>query len=102
MTNIEKKNREFTGLMEQNGFRYNGKTMYDGTFIYERVWQRETELVWYGVQDTEYRIEASIRFGYPLIRIYCNGRELAHRDYSSPKRAINAMKEIMKYAGFEF
>lgn len=45
---------------------------------------------------------ASISYGYPMIRMYEDGRQIDRRDYSSPKRALNAMKEIIRCAGYEF
>ena len=46
------------------------------------------------------RIEARISYGYPIIYIYENGRHTSTRDYSSPKRAMNAIKEIIRCAGY--
>lgn len=41
-------------------------------------------------------------YGIPLVRIVRDGRrEDKPRDYSSPKRAFNAIGEIVRCAGFE-
>ena len=50
----------------------------------------------------EYEVVASISYGYPMIRMYEDGRQIDRRDYSSPKRALNAMKEIIRFAGYKF
>ncbi len=38
--------------------------------------------------------------GKTTYRLYENGRPLGMRDYSSPKRAINAIREILRCAGY--
>ena len=47
-------------------------------------------------------VTARISFGTPLIQLYENGRLLGQRDYSSPKRAMNAIREIIRCAGYTF
>ena len=90
----------FAELMQQNGFQHLGKTTYDGRFIYEREWRRTSEVVWHGEMEFTYRIEAHDSMGTPIIRLFDNGRLVGVRDYSSPKRAINAMREILRCAGY--
>ena len=37
-----------------------------------------------------------------MVTLYENGRQIDRRDYSSPKRCINALREILKIRGYEF
>ena len=90
----------FSELLEQNGFHYTGKTSDYGGFIYEREWRKTTDLAWYGEKESTYRIEGYESYGTPIIRLYENDRPLGMRDYSSPKRAINAIREILRCAGY--
>jgi len=98
----EQKQAEFITLMNENGFALNGETTYDGRPIYRRVWNKETEVVWYGKMDSSLEIFVTEHDAFPLISIYKNGRLEGRRDYASPKRAINAMREIVTYAGYTF
>ena len=93
---------EFITLMNENGFTTNGETTYDGRPVYSRIWNKETEVVWYGRMDSSMEIKVTESYGYPLISIFKNGRPESRRDYASPKRAINAMREIVTYAGYTF
>ena len=90
----------FAELMQQNGFQHLGKTTYDGRFIYERERRRSIDGLWRSELESTYRIEGYESFGTPIIRLYENGRLLGTRDYSSPKRAINAIREILRCAGY--
>lgn len=92
----------FVTLMNENGFQYTGKTSYTNNFIYAREWRETSEVVWYGQMESSLRIEAYERYGIPIIHIYHNGRLSEQRDYSSPKRAMNAIREIIHCAGYEF
>lgn len=99
---VEQMKKTFTTLMNENGFQYTGQTAYNGSFIYAREWKRTSQVCWCGETESTYRIEAYESYGIPLIRLYQNGRIIGHRDYSSPKRAMNAMREIIRCAGYEF
>ena len=70
--------------------------------IFAREWTRTCQVVWYGECASTYRVTARISFGTPLICLYENGRPLGQRDYSSPKRAMNAIREIVRCAGYAF
>ena len=99
----EQMQAEFITLMSENGFTPNGETLYDGRPVYSRVWRKETEVVWYGKRESSLEIKAYECSGYPIITILNNGRpDDRRRDYSSPKRAINAMREIVTFAGYTF
>lgn len=92
----------FPEIMQQNGFQYTGKTSYDGQFIYGREWRKTSNVLWYGEMESSFRIEAYESYGYPMVFLYENGRLIDRRDYSSPKRCINALREILRIRGYEF
>ncbi len=98
----EQLTKEFIEIMAANGFEKTNETDYAGNPIYSRRWERTDEVLWHGAWHTTYEITASISYGYPMIRLYQDGRLIDRRDYSSPKRALNAMKEIIRCAGYEF
>lgn len=89
------KQTAFENLMREHGFQYLGATTYNGNFIYERTWHRKDNA------ESTYKITAYISYGVPIIQLFENGRLLGTRDYSSPKRAINAIREILRCAGYE-
>ena len=99
---MEQFKAEFTALMEENGFTPNGETMHDGRTVYSRVWKKEVEVLWYGKQEKRMESKVDENYGIPMIRIFKDGRQSDHRNYSTPKRAVNAMREIVRFAGFEF
>jgi len=91
----------YTELLKKNGFTDSGRTLYDGTTIYERCWTKGIEIAFYGHSKEHYRIEAWINGYCPMVRVIKNDRvEGNPRDYSSPKRAINAIAEIARCAGY--
>ena len=96
----EMKQAAFEKLMQENGFERTGATAYDGTELFGRTFKQQYELAFYGKSESTLRIEARISYGYPIIYIYENGRHTSTRDYSSPKRAMNALKEIIRCAGY--
>jgi hypothetical protein len=98
---MEQKSAEFIALMASNGFAPNGEKMYDGRAVYSRFWSKDVEVVWYGQQQSTFEIKVDEAYGIPGIRIFKNGKLESRRDYSTPKRAITAMREIVTYAGFE-
>ena len=93
---------EFIEIMTSNGFEATGEATCDGSAIFAREWVKTSDVVWYGSMTSTMKITAHISFGCPIINIYHNGRREEGRDYSSPKRAINAIKEIIRCAGYEF
>lgn len=93
---------EFIEIMTGNGFEATGEATCDGSAIFAREWVKSSDVLWYGSTTSTMKITAYISFGYPIINIYRNGRREERRDYSSPKRAINAIKEIILCAGYEF
>ena len=92
----------FMDIMQQNGFQYTGMTSYDGNFIFVREWRKVANVLWYGEMESNFRIEAYESCGYPMVILYEDGCMIDRRDYSSPKRCINALREILKIRGYEF
>lgn len=101
MTN-EKATKDMQELIRQHDFRYEGELTYDGRQVFTRRWKQTIRVVWYGETETTLEIKVSMSYGIPLVRIIRDGRrEDRPRDYSSPKRAFNAIGEIVRCAGFE-
>ena len=98
----EQLKKEFETLMAENGFILNGETMHDGRRDYSREWTKEVEVLWHGKMESCLEIRADENMGIPMVRIFKNGRLEDRRGYSSPKRMINALREIVSFAGFEF
>ena len=96
MKSIQQTRNEFFRLLADNGFESTGSADYDGNVIFAREWTRTCQVVWYGEHASTYRVTARISFGTPLIQLYENGRLLGQRDYSSPRRAMNAIREIVE------
>lgn len=99
---LEKATKDMQELVEKHGFQYEGELTYDGRQIFTRRWAKKIEVVWYGESKSTLEIKISMSYGIPLVRIIRDGRsEDRPRDYSSPKRAFNAIGEIVRCAGFE-
>ena len=99
---LEKASKDMQELGEKHGFQYEGELTYDGRQIFTRRWAKKIEVVWYGESESTLEIKISMSYGIPLVRIIRDGRrEDRPRDYSSPKRAFNAIGEIVRCAGFE-
>ena len=99
---MEKATKDMQELVAKHGFQYEGELTYDGRQIFTRCWSKKTQVVWYGDSESTLEIKVSMSYGYPLVRIIRDGRcEDKVRDYSSPKRAFNAIAEIVRCAGFE-
>ena len=99
---IEKANKDFSQLIEQNGFTNTGAKMPTGFEVYSREWNRKVQVAWYVESTDTLTIKIWISYGIPMVWVIRNGRiEDRIRDYSSPKRAMNAIAEIVRCAGFE-
>lgn len=101
---IEQAQRDFDELIVKNGFAIAGHTSDTSIPIYHRVWKKTAQIAWYGEQEETLEARILLSYGYPLVTIKRNGRQdpKSIRDYSSPKRAMNAIREIVKFAGFEW
>ena len=99
----EQRTAEYITLLEQNGFAPNGETFRNGSPVYARRWSKQVEVLWHGEMETSLEIRAAATaWGSPIIFIYRNGRQEGHREHTSPKRSINAIREIVRFAGFAF
>ena len=101
---IEQAQRDFEELISKNGFTLAGHISDTGSPIYHRVWKKTVQVAWHGEQEKTLEARILLSYGYPLVTIKRNGRHDPKfiRDYSSPKRAMNAIREIVKFAGFEW
>lgn len=100
---IEKAQKDFDELIAKNGFTYVTTTDL-GHSIYHKEWHRKVQVAWYGEQDDTLEVRITLSYGYPLVVVKRNGKQDPKfmRDYSSPKRAMNAIREIVRCAGFEW
>lgn len=101
---IEKAQKDFDALITKNGFTLVGYTSDTGNTIYHRVWKRMVQVAWQGEQEDTLEVRSLLSCGYPLMVVKRNGRQDPKfiRDYSSRKRAMNAIREIVRFAGFEW
>ena len=101
---IEQAQKDFDELIAKNGFAIAGYTNDTGNPIYHRVWKKTVQVAWHGEQEETLEVRILLSYGYPLVTIKRNGRQDPKfiRDYSSPKRAFNAIRESVKFAGFEW
>ena len=101
---IEKAQKDFDELIEKNGFILAGHTSDTGNPIYHRVWKRTEQVAWQGEQEDTLEVRILLNCGYPRVVVKRNGRQDPKfiRDYSSPKRAMNAIRKIVRFAGFEW
>ncbi len=101
---IEQARKDFDELIAKNGFTLAGHTSDIGNPIYHRVWKKAVQVAWHGEQEEMLEVRILLSYGYPLVTIKRNGRQDPKfiRDYSSPKRAMNAIREIVKFTGFEW
>ena len=101
---IEQAQKDFDRLITENGFTLAGYTGDTGSPIYHREWVRKVLVAWQGEQEDILEVRILLSHGYPLVVVKRNGRQDPKliRDYSSPKRAMNAIREIVRFAGFEW
>lgn len=92
--NKETAQKDFDTLIAANCFTLAGYTGDTGLPIYHRVWTK---------QEDTLEIRIMLSGIYPLVTIKRNGGidNKFIRDYSSPRRAMNAIREIVRWAGFE-
>lgn len=92
---IEKAQREFNDIITKNGFAEATRTTNTNNIVYQRLWNNDNETL-------EVRIMLS--YSYTLVSIRRNGKEDPKfiRDYSSPKRAMSAIRAAVFNAGFSW
>ena len=101
---LEKAQKDFMELIAKNGFTEAAKTTDTQNTVYHREWAREVDVAWHGKQQDTLEVRITLSDRYPLVVVKRNGKQDPKfmRDYSSPKRAMNAIREIVKFAGFEW
>ena len=99
----EKAQADFNKLITENGFILTGHTSDTCIPIYHRVWKKQVQVVWHGEMEETLEIRVMLSGPYPLVVVRRDGRQDSKfiRDYTSPKRAFNAIREISRWAGFE-
>ena len=91
----EKVRKDFMELIQKNGFTEAAKTTDTQNTVYHREWTRESD-------------KLEIRMMLCGTAVLAAARRNGHddpkfiRDYSSPKRAMQAIREIVRFAGFEW
>ena len=99
---VEKAQADFNKLIVENGFTKTGVTSDTNIPIYYRVWKKTFDVAWYGQQEETLEIRIMLSYTYPLVTVKRNGKVQGFiRDYTSPKRAFNAIREIVRCVGFE-
>lgn len=101
---IEKAQKDFIELIKKNGFTEAAKTTDTQNTVYHREWTREEEVAWHGKLQDTLEIRMMLCGTAVLASVRRNGRDDPKfiRDYTSPKRAMNAAREIATFAGFEW
>lgn len=91
---IEQAQKAFDELIAKNRFTIVGYTSDTRIPVYHRIWQQEKE-------SLEVRIILSGT--YTLVTVKKNGKIDGDiiRDYSSPKRAFNAIRTMVRNTGFD-
>ena len=101
---IEKAQKDFMDLITKNGFTEATKTTDNQNTVYHREWTRVVEVAWHGKQQDTLEIRMVLCGTTVLAAVRRNGHDDQKfiRDYTSPKRAMNAAREIATFAGFEW
>lgn len=89
----EKVQREFIDIITKNGFTEAARTTDTNNIIYHRVWQKEDETL-------EVRIMLSHTYALVTVRHNGNDDPKFIRDYSGPKRAMGAIRTMVRNRGF--
>ncbi len=99
----EKAQADFDMLITKNGFKLAGYATDTGNPIYHRIWTKQVQVAWQDEQTDKLEIRIYLSYGIPLVAVKRNDRleRGLLRSYSSPKRAMNAIREIVRCAGFE-
>lgn len=102
MMTIEKAQKDFNELVEKYGFTVAATTTDTNNKVYHRVWKKKVDVLWHGEMEETLEIRILLSYQYPLMTVIKNGKTQGFiRDYSSPKRAFNAIREIVRCADFE-
>lgn len=100
----EQARQDFNQLIADNGFTEAATTTDTHNTVYHREWTREVEVAWHGKMQETLEIRMMLCGTAVLASVRRNGKDDPKfiRDYSSPKRAMNAAREIATFAGFEW
>lgn len=92
---IEQARKEFNEMIAKNRFTIAGHTGDTGNPIYHRIWRH---------QEDSMEVRILISGAYTMVTVKRNGMVVGDivRDYSRPKRAINAICRIIQNAGYEW
>ena len=90
---IEKAQRDFNQMIMRNGFTEAGYTR--DTIIYHKIWKED---------GTTLEVRMMLSGTYTLVSVKHNGKADPKfiRDYSSPKRAMSAIRTVVLNAGFSW
>lgn len=85
------------GLEQTETTELNGKTLP----VFTRRFSKTEEVAWYGLHETTLELKVYF-FGsqYVAATFSINGRAPELREYTTPKRAANALEELLRCAGF--
>lgn len=99
---LEKAQADFAKLIADNNFTLACITSDTNREVYHRVWKKKVQVAWQGEMDDVLEVRILLSYGIPLVSVIRNGKNQDFiRDYTSPKRAFNAIREMVTYAGFE-
>lgn len=93
-------NRLFESLLNHYGF----KTVAGGLGAVGRTWSKEVDVAWHGRQTELYKVIVH-PWGADSAKVSFmrNGRLEKQKIYASGSaRALNAIRQTVKYAGYEF
>ena len=70
---IEKAQKDFDKLIEENQFIFTGTCTPLGNLIYHRQWQKQVKVAWYGEMEDRLEVRIMLSYGYPLVVVKRNG-----------------------------
>ena len=89
----EQAQKEFNEIITRNGFTEAARTNDTNNIIYHRIWKNDDEIL-------EVRIMLSHTYALVTVRHNGNDDPKFIRDYSSPKRAMSAIRTMVSNRGF--
>lgn len=73
---IEQAQRDFDDLIAKNGFTIAGRTSDTGIPINHSVWKKTVQVAWHGEQEETLEARILLSYGYPLVTIKRNSRQV--------------------------
>ena len=89
----EQAQKEFNEIITKNGFTEAARTNDTNNIIYHRIWKNDDETL-------EVRIMLSHTYALVTVRHNGNDDPKFIRDYSGPKRAMSAIRTMVRNRGF--